>query len=165
MSAEVTATLAYVDEFQRAEALAAAEKSVRSRFPTGPLPEVQLGNEETYQILFRALRDAEDPKRPFADSVDELRLSIVKPVAAWLYREYELLIEEEFPTIPTDEQFDELVADAEKKSLRALLTSMGFLRLARALPSLAAHFARSPIETSGAGEPSRSRHSEFSAEA
>ncbi len=67
-------------------------------------------DERTTQILFRALRDPADSKKPFAGTVDELRKLLTKAEKDALVGEYEAFEQECAPQIAkmTNEQFDEL---------------------------------------------------------
>lgn len=73
-------------------------------------------DEETTQVLFRALRDPQDPSRPFAASVDELRAGLTRAeknalVAA--YNDHELDVS---PGADMEEQdFYVLFEDLKKK--------------------------------------------------
>ncbi len=65
------------------------------------------GSEQIYHLLFRALRDETDPRKPFARTVLELRKAITTKVAGRLYDAYNAWMEDEFP--------DTLSAEALRK--------------------------------------------------
>jgi hypothetical protein len=112
---KANAVLIFVDETKRAEALRAAKRELRQFQPDGALDPVELSNEEIYQILALALRDAENHRQPLANSVGELRAALVKPVARQLSDEYEAFLKDEFPSHVTTDEFEELAREAEKK--------------------------------------------------
>lgn len=150
---EMKAALAFVDEKRRDEAMDAAEAAIRRVYPDGNAPVEKRSNEIAYQVLLRALRDADDPRVQFAESVEQLRSVLVQRVATHLYAEYQDFVDEEFPEVITPEQFADLVEQATKKSMRDLLISTDYWTLRRALPGLVAHFGRSQTPMSGAGAP------------
>jgi len=149
----VSAVLAFVDEDRRPRSLNAAQVTMRHTYPAGDIPEVELSNEQVYQLLLLALRDATDPRVQLAESVDQLKRSLVKPVAERLYREYQDFVADEFPMVIEPEEFQKLVSESKKSSLSVLLTSIDYSTLRQALPGLAAHFASSPTPTSGGSAP------------
>jgi hypothetical protein len=108
--------VAFVDENKRDQAIDAAEAVLRTKYPDGSAPDEKRRNEVAYQVLLRALRDADDPRVQLAASVDELRSALVMPEATRLYAEYVKFVDEEFPATPTPQQFDKLTAEAEKNS-------------------------------------------------
>jgi hypothetical protein len=110
------ALIAFVDENKRDQAIDAAEAVLRAKYAGGSGPDEKRRNEVAYQVLLRALRDADDPRVQLASSVDELRSALVMPEATRLYGEYVKFIDEEFPATPTPQQFDKLAAEAEKNS-------------------------------------------------
>lgn len=150
---EVKAVIAFVDEKRRDEAMDAAEAAIRRVYPDGNAPVEKRSNEIAYQVLLRALRDADDARVQFAESVEQLRAVLVQRVATYLYSEYLDFVDEEFPEVITPDQFAELVEAARKKSLSDLLTSTDYWTLRRALPGLVAHFGKSPTPIFGAGAP------------
>src|SRR5260370_41618933 len=60
--ARVRAVLVFVDETRRGEALRAAKAELRQRQPDGSLDALEQSNEEIYQILNFALRDADNER-------------------------------------------------------------------------------------------------------
>jgi hypothetical protein len=138
------AVLAFVDEKRRDEAMDAAETAIRRVYSDGNAPAEKRSNEIAYQVLVRALRDADDPRVQFAESVEQLRSALVQRVATHLYGEYLDFVDDEFPEVITPEQFADLVEQAKKCSAPVLLTSIDYWTLRRALPGLVAHFAKSP---------------------
>jgi len=118
--ATARAVFAFVDEHQRAEALRDAHAYLARLYVDKdgtPLqvPPRRRDEEETYQVLFRALRDADDPDQPFAETMLALRHALVDQVADQLARAYRKWVDEEFPDSITRDKFDELVAEAEGK--------------------------------------------------
>jgi hypothetical protein len=111
---EVKAVLAFVDEKRRDEAMDAAEAAIRRLYPDGNAPAERRSNELAYQVLLHALRDADDPRVQFAESVEQLRSVLVQRVATHLYGEYRDFVDEEFPEVITPEQFADLVEQGRK---------------------------------------------------
>jgi hypothetical protein len=138
---EVTASLVFVAEHKRQEALRNALLETRKSFPDGNIPAARLSDEETYQILALALRDSDDPRK-FFSSVQQLKACLVRPVAEELISIYDAFMSAEFPAWIDKEQFEKLVQDAQSKSLADLLLSTDSLTVLRALPGLAYHFAK-----------------------
>ncbi len=99
-------------------------------------------DERTTQILFRALRDPADPKKPFASNVDELRKGLTKAEKEVLVREYydhERECSPDFAHIP-DEEFEEIWAELKKnpQTLSSVSSSTmlrGLLTYLASLPS------------------------------
>jgi hypothetical protein len=113
---EANAVLAFVDEDKRTHGLHTARATLRPLYPQGELPAVELSNEQAYQLLLHALRDADDPRVQFAENVDQLKRALVKPVAERLYADYQKFVDEEFPEVVSPEQLAELTNEAEKNS-------------------------------------------------
>ena len=84
-----------------------------------PIPPKARADEETYQLLVRALRTPEDPRRPLARTVVELRNALPAPVAAQLVTAYNEWLESEFPDRITMAALRALEAEAAKKSATA----------------------------------------------
>jgi hypothetical protein len=114
-TAEAHVVLAFVDDQERAEALRAAEKALRADFPDGDAPPELLTEERTYQVLVRALRDEDDPRAPFAESVRQLRGALHHLEFSRLLKVYEQFVAEEFPEVVTPEQLDQLVDEASNQ--------------------------------------------------
>jgi hypothetical protein len=146
-TAAVEALLAFVAADDHQEALVRAQEALAKRFPSRPLSANVVLSEEQYHFLALALRDSADPAKPFASSVDDIRLAIPGPVAAVLMSEYQRFVDEEFPDIVEDDEFEKLVEDAKKKPFADLLTSYGFSQIQRALGSLAARSGASLTRT------------------
>jgi hypothetical protein len=79
-------------------------------------------DERTTQIIFRALRDPLDPKKPFASTADELRKLLSKEEKDHLVSEYNAFQDECSPRIEemTAEKFDEIWAALKKNPQTAL---------------------------------------------
>jgi hypothetical protein len=150
---DVAAVLEFVDEDDRETARIEAEKELRKSFPAGDPPADVLNDARAYRVLLLALRDADDPRKPFALSFPELRRSLHHLEARRIYLDYLDWCDLEFPSQIDDDQFDALVEEAKKKSFGDLLSSHDSLLIVRALPSLVARFGKSTTEQSGAGEP------------
>jgi hypothetical protein len=151
--ADAEAVLVFVDESEREEALIESEKYIRKKFPDGVMLSAdRLTDSHTYHLLAKALRDADDPRQPFAaGGVSELRASLHRNEAQHVYSEYLRFVDEEFPEHVDDETFEELADAAAKKSLRDLLSSFDLSTIRRALPSLVARFSKSTTPTSSDG--------------
>ena len=161
---EGRACFCYVSEEDRSRALVAARKVVHERMKndalhgdmTAYITDQDIRDEQTYQILFLALRDADPDDRgrhsPFASSVDELRTALSLPVVQDLWEEYQRYLAEEFPPFVDKETWEALVADAKKGCLSDLLISYGSGKRRQALVSLVIHSGAVPTQTSGAGE-------------
>jgi len=74
-------------------------------------------DERTTQILFRALRDPDNHKKPFSASADELRKLLTKEQKDYLAAEYTAFEDECSPRLDnmTDEKFDEIWEEVKKK--------------------------------------------------
>lgn len=79
------------------------------------LPPGVRGSEQIYHLLFRALRDETDPRKPFARTVLELRKAIPPKIAGRLYDAYNAWIEDEFPDTLSVEALRKLEDDAAGK--------------------------------------------------
>ena len=142
--ADVSAVFAFVDERQRQEALRDAAKALAKDYGSEPVPPSRRTDEESYHLLNRALRDADDPRSPFAESVEELKQALVFEATREVMSEYDRFCVEEFPPEVSEEEFKELVAEARTSFLSDLLSSSRSLQIRRAWPSLVAHFGASP---------------------
>lgn len=149
--ADARAELRFVPEDEAVECRDTAERVLRKKFADA-IPADLLLDERAFQLLQRALRDADDPRQPFAASVTELRSGLQRREANRLVNVYEQWVAEEFPEQVDDDIFEQLVEEAKKKSLADLLSSHESSTILRALPSLVAHFGKSPMLTSGDGE-------------
>lgn len=119
---EVTALLALVNDVEQREAIRDAEVALRKEYDpeeTGgipvPVPPKARQDEEVYQLLFRVLRDVDDPGKPLARTVLELRTSIQPATAADLIRAYNTWVEAEFPDTVSPEVLKKLETDAQGK--------------------------------------------------
>lgn len=108
---EVSAVLAFVDAFETQQASFDARAHLADK-PHATPEEFQ--DERIYRILLRALRDADDPRRPFTSEIAKLRKAIVPSVAGSLWAAYVAFIGREFPAVVTDEQLRALEEQAEK---------------------------------------------------
>ena len=112
---DAVASLAFVDEAQRQEALQLANAELTKAYKDDPIPPDRRTDEESYHILQRALRDADDPRQPFAEDVRELKNGIVFKTLLHLLKDYFEFVEEEFPAAVDDEGFKGLINEAKKK--------------------------------------------------
>ena len=122
---DVDAVLVLVESPEVRRAVHDAEVALREEYkPTEdgvpvPIPPKARADEETYQLLVRALRTPEDPRRPLARTVVELRNALPAPVAAQLVTAYNEWLESEFPDRITMAALRALEAEAAKKSATA----------------------------------------------
>jgi len=74
-------------------------------------------DENTIQILTRALRDPKDPEQPFAANVDQLREMITLEEKNDLVREYDAFENEVSPSAKTidDDELDRIFDEVKKK--------------------------------------------------
>lgn len=145
--AEAQAELAFVPESVRQEALRDAERVIRETYGEDSIPDDRREDERSYHVLHRALRDKDDVRQPFADSVKELKNALVLSEARRLWIAYQQFVEEEFPDIVDAETFERLVEESKKTSLPALLSSFGFDAVRRSMPGLLARLRTSPTPT------------------
>ena len=134
--ADARAELAPLSEHQRQEALREAERALRETYYKDPIPDARRDDEGMYHVLTRALRDPDDPRRPFADSVRELKGALVLAEAARLWSAYVAFLDEEFPDIVDAETFEKLVDAAKKVSLIDLISSFGYDVVSRSIGGL-----------------------------
>lgn len=93
--ATASAVLAFVDESSRQQSRLDARAHLTA-LDAAPSDD-ELIDERICQILFRSMRDADDPRKPFAQSVDELRRALVLVERNRLYLAYSKFVEDEFP--------------------------------------------------------------------
>jgi len=119
---DVEAVLVLVESPEVRRAIHDAELVLREEYkPTPdvaqpPIPSKARADEETYQMLVRALRVPEDPRRPLARTVIELRNALPAPVAGQLITAYNEWLEAEFPDTMTMAALRALEEEAAKKS-------------------------------------------------
>lgn len=136
VTATAKATLAVINEEERAEAIREATLAVAKLFSDVAAPQESMGFETAIHVLAKALRDRDDPRGHFAN-VDELRRALVQPVATRLYSEYLAYQAEEFPDTVDNATFNRLLEDAKKKSVVDLLFTYGSSLILRVMPTLA----------------------------
>jgi hypothetical protein len=144
---DASAELAFVPEAPRQEALRDAERAIRDHYGDQPIPEDRRDDEGKYHVLFRALRDRDDVRQPFADSVKELKNALVLPEASRLWREYNQFVDEEFPDLVDAETFEKLVEEAKNHFLGDLVCSFGFDVVRRSMFGLLARLKKLPTPT------------------
>lgn len=136
VQAQAQARFRFVSEQERADLFAKADATVAERY-AGKAPADRQIDERNYYLLHAALRDPDPPGGPFAQTVTELRNSLVLEEARRVFEEYDRWVDEEFPAAVSEEDMTALIADAKKNSLADLLTSYGYKRTLTALRSLA----------------------------
>ena len=118
----VDAVLVLVESPEVRRAIHDAEVALREEYKPAadgtapPIPNKARADEETYQMLTRALRVPEDPRRPLARTVLELRNALPAPVAAQLITAYNEWLEAEFPDTMTMAALRAMEEEAAKKS-------------------------------------------------
>jgi hypothetical protein len=146
VKAKVEAVFIFVDEDQREELRVRAREVLHKKFGERPIPDGVMRDEEAYQLLFDALHEAEpnkDGQHPrLADTIDELRGSLVLRECRRLNEEYEQYVAEEFPPTITDEEWSKLVEEAKKNSASDLLTSCGYEKAISVMSFLAGRSSR-----------------------
>lgn len=136
---EAPVALRFVNEQDKAEAHRDADRLVREQYAdAGDVPEDRREEERIYHVLFRALRCADEPAKPWADTVLQLKRCVTSREAMRLWNEYKGWEMEEFPAVLDPETFSKLVEDAKKNFLPDLLKSYGF----NATVTAAVYFAR-----------------------
>lgn len=90
-------------------------------------------------LLFETLRDA--PVRKQCAQRD------------WLWSDYQTFLQAEFPTIVTQDKWEELLESAQKKSLTDLLSEHGYWPVVRLLRGLALGQQAASMTTNGGGGP------------
>jgi len=120
---DVEAILVLVESPEVRRAIRDAELALREEYKPAtdsvsppPIPGKARADEETYQMLVRALRVPEDPRRPLSRTVLELRNALPAPVAAQLITAYNEWLEAEFPDTMTMAALRALEEEAAKKS-------------------------------------------------
>ena len=105
--------------------------------------------EKTIQLLWRALRDPENPDRPFADTVEELRELMTTEEKDILVDEYMAHQSECSPSLDsiTDEEFEGLLEEV-KKSPELVSSSSDICLLRRLASTLAVRLATLQTESS-----------------
>lgn len=88
-------------------------------------------------LLFEALRDA--PVRKQCTQRD------------WLWTDYQTFMAAEFPTVVTEDKWEELLESAQKKSLTTLLSEHGYWPVVRLLRGLAIGQQAASMPSSGGG--------------
>lgn len=143
---EATAVLAFVSESQRHEAFRQIEADLAKEYHGAEgapdVPTARHDDECMYAILRIALRDKDDPRQPFCNSVKELKQALVMSEAAEIWKAYKQFEAEEFPEWVDKDTFSKLVEDAKKNSLSALLSSFGSDVVRRSMPGLIARLAK-----------------------
>jgi hypothetical protein len=154
---EASAVMVFLDEDARAEAVASAEREMQQEFPEGNAPHDLLRDRRMSHFLSKALRDEQDPRQLFASNERELRSCLHIEEMRRMVSTYADFIQSEFPDQIDEEQLKQLIEDAEKKSLRDLLTCFGSLLILQALPILAGRYGAGLTGKSGAGKPAASQ--------
>lgn len=114
VAVKARALLELVDEVDRQEAIAAALATLAPRRKDGPVPAEVEYDERTYEVLFRALRDADNPVEPFFATVLQLKHALTDEGVSMLARHYKTFCEKHYPAQPTPKQKQEVTADADR---------------------------------------------------
>jgi len=87
-------------------------------------------DERTTQILFRALRDPDNSKKPFSSSADELRKLLTREQKDYLIAEYAAFENECSPRLEnlSDDRFNEIWEEIKKKPTALNTLSSGMQR-------------------------------------
>lgn len=136
----------FVSEQERADLFAKADAVVNARYSGRP-PADRQQDERNYHVLHAALRDADNPSRPFAESVSALCSALVLAEAQRVFQEFDKWVDEEFPASVPEDEMAALVEEAKKNSVDALLRSRGYKQTLSALRSLAATSGLLPTPT------------------
>lgn len=104
-----SAVLAFVDAHDVADAQRAAKAAAQTA-----------GGDEreefVYHLLVAALRDSDDPRKPFCPTVPQLRKALLPPVAGDLMTKYNLFVKREFPSVLSERDREQLAEEARKNS-------------------------------------------------
>lgn len=139
VAVDVRALLRLVNEADRAEAIADADRAVNSRLKPGEqAPDGAREEERVFHILFRALRDVDPPHGALCATVEELRGALTLPAANDLWAEYNRFMQEEFPPYVDADEFRRLVEEARKRPLADLGKSFDSVTVRRSLLALGA---------------------------
>lgn len=151
-ASDASAMLVFLDDNERDQAIAAADKASEARYGGNPPVDAREG-ERQYYILAAALRDEEDTRVSFAKDVAELKRSLHAIDRARIYEAYIDFLAEEYPVEIDEATWKALVDDAEKKSLRDLLMLYGSSQIRRVVMPLAGRYGAPPTVTSSATAP------------
>lgn len=148
---------------------AAAVRYLRTAWGEELIPDSDIGREKAMLIVSWALRRDDDrdtqvypwPSNCFNAATGEWNLKALReatirttcPNIDELWQEYLLFKESEFPPRWTEQQWRDLVSEGKEHSLQTLLSRHGFLQILRALPGLAATYARLSPTTGDGGSP------------
>lgn len=115
--ARAEAVLHFVDEPMRHEADRHADEWLRNDplyKKHGIVPETKRREEEYYTFLIRALRDKDDPTKPFCSIGDypKFRKALVSRVVTYLLSQYQAYVADEYPELASPEQTEGLVEQA-----------------------------------------------------
>lgn len=135
--ADAKAEIVCVSERERQEALREADEAVRKLYGGDP-PEDRRSDERMYHVLHRVLRDVDDHRQPFADSVIALKNAFVRSEAVRAWSEYVGFLDEEFPEAVDAETFAKLVQATRTAFLPDMISSFGFDAVRRSMPGLLA---------------------------
>lgn len=114
---EVSAVFVLVDEPDSMMALREAAEAVAEQYKgLAVIPNGVRGNEEIYHMLFRAIRDPDNPSKTLFRTLLELRRAVIPSVAGQLFSAYEKWRGDEFPDVVTPEEMKTAEDDAAGKS-------------------------------------------------
>lgn len=104
--------------------------------------------EEAYHLLVEAVRQESAPAAPFFETVVQAKSMLLESEAVRLLSEYQRYTDTHFPASLSEAEIAELSEAARGHFLSDLLTSYGYWRILRALPSLAVISGASLMPTS-----------------
>ena len=115
-SAMAEAALAFVDEAKREEYKQYARDYLDANRTT-PAPIDVLGDEIDRWFLMAALRDKDKPACQFClnENYEQFRSAITRETAAYLMKQHDMFVTDEYPEMTTDEQREELTDQAVGK--------------------------------------------------
>ena len=148
---------------ERLEAMTAADQTTRLYFKQNYAPKGQAGqgqvdvydNEFSIQILFRAMRDAEDPSKPFAQKASQLRNVLTADEVGALMTSYIQVQMELGPIIATmsESEMDEWLARLGEGASRDPLGVLSWEALADLVMHSASRLRSSPTGTGSSISP------------
>lgn len=137
--AEAVMVLVSDDARLRCTEEAAAALAKAGKAPT----DERLRTEETYHVLCRALRDADQSSKPFFETVLQAQSLLVAVEAVRIMREYQGFVDEHYPEVISVDEMQAMEDDARALFFGDLISKYGYWPIRRALPSLAATLGES----------------------
>lgn len=140
--AEGDAVLVFLPDSDRLRMVDAAAQAVARQ--NVPASDGRHAAEESYHILSLALREADAPDKVFFASVEDAKALLAGSEAMRLRIEYDNFLETHFPVNVSAAEVEEIREAAKTHFLGDLMTSFGYWRLLRSLPSLARTYGALP---------------------